>query len=818
MSRNIFEFFRIGRSASSIDQRQSRLLLLAALFLFLDSVILTLSPAVREQTWNVSYRWSQWIGYAIWAALFFLADRFTRKQLPDRDPLLLPLASLLSGWGILTIWRLDPAYGIRQAIWLTVSLAALAAILYYLPSDLAPLRRYKYILLTGGLIITGLTLLLGTNPEGYGPRLWLGCCGVYLQPSEPLKLLLVVYLSAYLGDRLLIRQRFFPLLFPTIFVTGIALLLLLVQRDLGTASIFVLIYTVILYMATGKRRVLLATALMLALAGVVGYFFVDVVHERIGAWLDPWADPSGHSYQIVQSLLAIANGGMIGRGPGLGSPALVPVAHSDFIFTAVAEETGLLGTTALIIVFCLILARGLRIAFRAPDQFRRILAAGLCAYLGIQTLLIIDGNLRLVPLTGVTLPFVSYGGSSLLTAFIAIGLLLMISSQPDEMPALLTAPGSYYFVMGVLGVGIIATLFANSWWAVLRGPDLLNRTDNPRLAISDRYVPRGAILDRNNQPIDVTEGQSSAYHRVYLYPDLAPVTGYIHPTYGQAGLEASLDKTLRGLQGNPASLIWWDHLLYGTPPAGLDVRLSLDLELQKRADQSLGDHKGAVILMNAQTGEILVMASHPTYNPNKLDEIGASLAQDQNTPLVNRAAQGMYASGSALQPFAYGLKTAQQVIALFENLGFYTPPQIRLPVAGAMQSGELKNLRISPLQMIVAEGTLSAHGLRTAPRIVLAVNTSQQGWVILPALGQSIQALDTATADRIANELAIQNQPFWEWAGAGNTGPDFSTWYLEGTLPDWKGTPLVAVVLLEENSPALAKDIGVQLLKAAITP
>jgi cell division protein FtsW (lipid II flippase) len=796
---------------------------LAALFLFLDSVILTLSPAVREQTWNVSYRWSQWIGYVIWFVLFFLADRLTRKRLPDRDPFLLPLASLLSGWGLLTIWRLDSTFGIRQAMWLTVSLAALIAILYYLPSDLSPLRRYKYILLTGGLIITGLTLLLGTNPEGYGPRLWLGCCGVYLQPSEPLKLLLVVYLSAYLGDRLLLHQRFFPLLFPTIFVTGIALLLLLVQRDLGTASIFVLIYTVILYMATGKRRVLLATALMLALAGVVGYFFVDVVHERIGAWLNPWADPSGRSYQIVQSLLAIANGGMIGRGPGLGSPALVPVAHSDFIFTAIAEETGLLGTTALIIVFCLILARGLRIAFRAPDQFRRFLAAGLCAYLGIQTLLIIDGNLRLLPLTGVTLPFVSYGGSSLLTAFIAIGLLLMISNQPEETPALLTEPRSYYVVMGVLGVGIVATLFANSWWAVLQGPDLLNRTDNPRLAISDRYVPRGSILDRNNQPIDVTEGQSSTYHRVYLYPDLAPVTGYIHPTYGQAGLEASLDDYLRGLQGNPASLISWDHLLYGTPPPGLNVRLSLDLELQKQADQSLGDHKGAVILMNAQTGEILVMASHPTYDPNKLDEIGASLSKDQNTPLVNRAAQGMYAPGSALTPFLNILDTtqgtnAQGTVALFENLGFYSSPQIRLPVAEAVQYGETNNLRISPLQMADAIGTLSVHGLRTAPRIALAVDTSQQGWVILSALGQSIRALDAAAADRIANGLALQNQLFWEWAGSGSRGKDFSTWYLEGTLPNWKGTPLVAVILLEENSPALAKDIGTQLLKAAITP
>ena len=809
-------------SISPIDRRQSRLLIVAAVFLFLYSAILTLSPAVRERTWDVSYRWSHWIGFAIWAALFFLANRFTRKQLPDRDPLLLPLAALLSGWGLLTVWRLNSAFGIRQTIWLTISIAILTAILY-LPSDLSILRRYKYILLTSGLILTALTILLGTNPQGYGANRWLGCCGIYLQPSEPLKLLLVVYLSAYLSDHQTIRLRFFPLLLPTLFVTGVALLLLLAQRDLGTASIFILIYTVILYLATGKRRALLATAVILALAGIIGYFFVDVIRERISTWIDPWVDPSGHSYQIVQSLLAIANGGMIGRGPGLGSPTLVPVAQSDFIFTAIAEETGLLGTTALVIIVSLILARGLRAGFRAPDSFRRILAAGLSAYLGIQALLIIDGNLRLLPLTGVTLPFISYGGSSLLTAFVALGFLLIIGNQTENKPAVLTTPRPYYFVIALLGFGVVATLLTNSWWAVLRGPDLLGRTDNPRLAISDRYVPRGNILDRNNEPIDVTEGQSGTYHRVYLYPDLSPIMGYTHPTYGQAGLEASLDNYLRGLQGNPASLIWWDHLLYGTPPPGLDVRLSLDLKLQKQADQLLGDNKGAVVLMNAQTGEILVMASHPTYDPNKLDEIGASLAQDQNTPLINRATQGTYPVEPALAPFLTSIDSPsgisdQQKINLFDRLGFYTSPLIRMPVALAAQSGKINNLQVSPMQMSIAAGTLSNHGVRVAPRIVLAVNTSQQGWIVLPALGQSTQALNAATADHLANQLAIQNHPFWEWVGSGNTGVNFSTWYLAGTLPNWKGTPLVVVILLEGNSAANAEAIGTQLLQTAIMP
>ncbi len=154
----------------------------------------------------------------------------------------------------------------------------------------------------------------------------------------------------------------------------------------------------------------------------IGYFFIDVVREQISAWLNPWADPSGHGYQIVQSLLAIANGGMIGRGPGLGSPTLVPVAHSDFIFTAIAEETGLLGTTALIIIFALILAAWLAHRVSRTGSISPRPRRWSFRIFRIQTLLIIDGNLRLLPLTGVTLPFVSYGGSSLLTAFVALGL------------------------------------------------------------------------------------------------------------------------------------------------------------------------------------------------------------------------------------------------------------------------------------------------------------------------------------------------------------------------------------------------------------
>jgi cell division protein FtsW (lipid II flippase) len=162
---------------------------------------------------------------------------------------------------------------------------------------------------------------------------------VYFQPSEPLKLLFIIYMAAYLADRMPLSLRPLPLLAPTAFVMAIALLLLIIQRDLGTASIFIVLYTVILYVASGKKRILLISLAGLAIAGVAGYFLFDVVRLRVDAWLNPWLDPSGRSFQIVQSLMAVANGGTSGRGPGLGSPGLVPVAISDLFLAAVVRNS-----------------------------------------------------------------------------------------------------------------------------------------------------------------------------------------------------------------------------------------------------------------------------------------------------------------------------------------------------------------------------------------------------------------------------------------------------------------------------------------------
>lgn len=855
------------------DHTRGRLYKLAALFLVIFAIILTLSPAVRTRSWDADLRWSHWLAVAVWIAAVAFAAFQTGKYLPNRDPLLLPLAALLTGWGILSIWRLTSAFGLRQTVWLVVGLAVYTIGLR-LKDLLSLLRKYKYIWLVGGLTITGLTLIFGTNPLGYGPRLWLGCCGLYLQPSEPLKLLLIIYLAAYLADRQPLQTNLLPLLAPTIVMSSLALLLLVVQRDLGTAAILLFIYFSVIYVATGKRRLMLGIVLLLAAAGLAGYFAFDLIQIRIDAWINPWLDPSNRSYQIVQSLIAVAAGGLLGRGPGMGAPGLVPVSHSDFIFSSIAEEMGLVGTIALLLLLAVFTLRGIRIAMRSNNNYHRYLATGISIYLAFQSILIIGGNIRLVPLTGVTLPFVSYGGSSLVTSFMALLLLMILSSKQNEETNQRIDPKPTSTLTLLLLAGFGAAALVNGWWAVLRGPDLQTRTDNARRAISDRYVPRGAILDRDGTPMSVTVGNIGELSRDYLYPAFSPILGYTHPIYGQAGVEAALDPILRGEENQQPWQLWHEHLLYGQPPDGLDVRLSLDLDMQEQALTSLGNENGAVVVMDASSGEILVMASNPGFDANQLEEQWGELITDENAPLLNRATLGNYQPGSTLAPLllattgmsgdlpedltqyqlAFGDQTLDctyrplgdtwettlaagcpgvlsylglqmgsvQLIKTFSDLGFYDAPAIRLesnPQAapatiatpGAAAAGQ-GDLRVSPLQLAIAASTISNNGVMPAPRLLLQVEDPQGGWDDYPPLGEEHLVFTSSFAVKAAKVMAHSYLPIWEISSlAFNSDNQPLTWFVGGTKPGAE-QPLTIVVLLESKNLTLARTIGRNLL------
>jgi cell division protein FtsW (lipid II flippase) len=886
--------------ASPTDRIQGCLLTLAGVFLFLFAASLSLSPAVREQSWEVSYRWMHWLGLLLWVIMFAAAHVETSRRLPDRDPYLLPTGALLSGWGLLTIWRLLPAFGQRQALWLLIVLALFIFALR-LPSDLSILRRYKYLWLTGGLILTALTFVLGTNPTNPGfSRLWLGGPDIYLQPSEPLKLFLVIYLAGYLAPGngkkassvLLISSSLLPLLAPTLIMTGLALLLLFFQRDLGTAAVFLFIYASTVYLASGRKAILFFAGAAFSLSAAAGYFLFDVLRIRIEAWLNPWLDPTGRSFQIVQSLLAAANGGLFGRGPGLGSPGLVPVPHSDFIYTSILEETGLIGGIALLAALALLCGRGLHAALSAPDAYRRYLAGGITAYLSAQAILIIGGNLRLLPLTGVTLPFVSYGGSSLLTSFVALVLLMHVSNLGDAEPQVVDNPAPYLYLGGLLFSGIFATALITGWWTVVRGPDLLTRPDNLRQTLADRFVRRGDILDRNNQVLVRSTGQPGNLERTHYYPFLSLVNGYTHPVYGQSGLEASLNPFLRGLEGYPDMVIWWEHLIQGQPPPGLDVRLTIDLDLQIYAHELFSGRQGALVVLNAETGDLLALVANPYFDPNNLNALPA-LINDLNAPLLNRASQGLYQPGTALAPLflaanldpelssgrlpilpenlsyqfeegtsplilncavapsgsSWGAVTmagcprtaimlgqaiqeegsGETLNQLLQTWGFYSPPSIRLPAASSSPGQALSdlrqfilgqgNLRISPLQLALAVSSLSAEGIRPAPRLAQAYLTPLSSWETLPRLEESRRLFQANAANNASQALSDDNGQTWYSTAAALNGADrYATWFAGGTGSNWRGAPVAVVVLIEEHNPAAALQIGRSLLHLVTQP
>lgn len=862
-------------STSYHSQVESRLLTLAAWFLCFYSLAITLAPAARMHSWQVTYRWEQWIGYAAWLVCTAVAWRSLNKTLADRDPFIFPLIMLMTGWGLLEVWRLSPSFGLRQTIWLAVCLGVLL-LLSARPAVLELVRRYKYICLVSGLALTALTFFIGTYPGGSGPHLWLQFFGLYLQPSEPLKLLLIVYLAAYLADIRMQRQlTFLQWLMPALVILGTSLLILLAQRDLGTATIFILIFTFIVYLATGRRRVILISLFLVAAAGLFGYQLYDVIRIRIDAWINPWLDPSGRSYQIVQSIIAVATGGVFGRGPGLGSPGIIPVAQSDFIFSAIAEETGLIGIIGLLSVIALLFSRGLNTALHAADIYRRNLAAGISIYFAIQSIFIIGGNLRLLPLSGVTLPFVSYGGSSLLTGFLATWILLLISHQSSRQVINTLNVKPFILTGAMILMGMVAASIVSGWWSVIRSDDLSNRVDNPRRSIAERYVQRGSLVDRSGKPISESVGTSGNFQRKYFLPGLAATTGYSHPVYGLSGLEQAYDNYLRGLQGNPSMQVWSSQMLYGQPPEGLDIRLSIETETQNLTDQALKGKKGAAILMNASTGEILAISSQPGFDPNTLDENWLSWTTRQDSPLVNRVTQGVYPVGTAIGPFVLASQsgtiplnttpdrinldgfgcaltldekivptwgealkagcpgalfdlmdhlTVNRLEDIYNAAGFFSLPEIPLAQAPTSSFHALdrkdtilgnNSATATPLQMVLAAASITAKGLRPSPRIAMAVDTPAQGWVILPA-GQKTQSFTSDGIQMALSQYADDDSPLWHTTASVPTSEGQIHWFVAGTTQQWQGTPLALTLVIEGNTAETTTELGINLLNSVM--
>ena len=391
-----------------------------------------------------------WAG--VLAGMYLVAHIVVRRTAPAADPSLLPIAGLLTAVGLTIIYRLDPDDARRQVTWVAVGLGVFAATLVRLRWDYRTLERYKYLFGVASIVLLLLPSVPGLGRSVNGVQLWVKAGPVQFQPGELAKILLIVFLAAYLRDkREVLAQGRLKDFGPLLAIWGAAMLVLVQTSDLGSALLTFGIFLGMLYAATG-RALYVGAGLLLFFAGAAAlYNALDRVQQRVVVWLQPWTDERVHcavtgqldfrqncdSYQLVKSLYAIANGGYGGTGLGQGTFTtvdgieLIPHLNTDFIYSALAQELGLIGAAALLCLYMVFVARGMRVALVAQDGFSKLLAAGLTFGFALQTFIIVGGVLRVVPLTGITLPFVSYGGSSILANFVMLALLLLVSSRAN---------------------------------------------------------------------------------------------------------------------------------------------------------------------------------------------------------------------------------------------------------------------------------------------------------------------------------------------------------------------------------------------------
>jgi cell division protein FtsW (lipid II flippase) len=370
-----------------------------------------------------------------------------RLWLPHSDTVLLAIVTLLTGVGLVMIYRLTydmsgaENLATTQVVWILAGSGALLfTILFF--RNYHKLFAYKYLL---ALVAIGLIASTFT-PLGYevnGARLWLQVGPVSFQPSEFARIVLIIFFAGYLAEkreiwaatsRSVVGVQLPPVKYfgPVALVWAASLGLLIFEKDLGSSLLFFAVPLLMLYAATGRVAYVILGTLLFGTGSLVTYFLFSHVQARVRSWLDPWSDPDGTGFQILQSLFSIADGGLTGTGLGEGFAQAIPAVQTDFIFSAAASELGLLGATALLLAFLIFVYRGTKIALLAEDDASKLLAFGLTATFAMQTLIIVGGVTKTIPLTGITLPFISYGGSSVVGNFILTGLLLVVSEEAGK--------------------------------------------------------------------------------------------------------------------------------------------------------------------------------------------------------------------------------------------------------------------------------------------------------------------------------------------------------------------------------------------------
>ncbi|MGE0877697.1 MAG: FtsW/RodA/SpoVE family cell cycle protein [Acidimicrobiia bacterium] len=375
-------------------------------------------------------------------ALLLVAHVATRRLAPGADSSLLPVAALLNGIGYVFIARLDEELAAAQATWTFIGIAMFVATLVVL-RRVRDLQRLQWTFALAGLALVVLPLIPGVGRTINGSRIWVAFGPISFQPGEFAKIALALFFAGYLVERRemlsVAMGRFGPIavpegrhLLPVLLAWGFSILVMVYQADLGSSLLFFTLFVVMLWVATERSAYLGVGAIMFSGGAYFAFKTFSRVQTRVDVWIDPWSRAQGKGYQIVQAAFAMAWGGVTGTGIGLGDPNRVPFAYNDFIFSTIGEELGMLGSTAILAAYVIMIGAGLRIALKAERPFEKLLATGLTTILGVQAFIIIAGVIRVLPLTGVTLPFVSYGGSSLLANYLLLAILIRLSHDAAE--------------------------------------------------------------------------------------------------------------------------------------------------------------------------------------------------------------------------------------------------------------------------------------------------------------------------------------------------------------------------------------------------
>lgn len=674
-------------------------------------------------------------------AAFAAAHIGVRIFAPGADPAILPVVFTLSGIGITFVTRLQPDASLGQVIFLFLGVALMVGTLAVV-KNLEVIKRYKYVLGIAGIILLVLPMFIGT--EIYGSKLWIKIGGFQFQPGEFAKVLIVLFLAGYLAENrelLSISNRTvlgikFPrlrLLYPLFIVWGVCLLVVAFERDLGSALLFYTIFLIMLYVATGRVSYVIIGLALLAIGAFGMYQIMSHVQVRVAIWLDPFSDAQNLGYQIVQSLFSLADGGLAGVGIGKGMADIIPVVASDMIFAAIGEEMGLLGGSAVLLLFMLFAVRGLTTAARAKSDLAAFSAAGLTAAISFQAFTIVGGVTKLIPLTGVTLPFMSQGGSSLLASFVIVALLLRAGDEATGRSTEIantstdlatagyrtTVRGSHMRrpaldtpESGLLGrvalanrltrtvflfTALFAVLIGNiTYIQVIKASEYQDMPSNNHTINKARFIKRGSIITADGLTLAESIQQADGtYARSYPNGNLAAhVVGYYSQQYGTMGIENTQNDTLTGSKDYSS---WQNALnsLAGISEPGNSVQLTIDSRIQRAAEQALAGRVGAIVALDPRSGAVLAWASAPTFDNTNIQAAieAANASGGADTSMYDRATLALYTPGSTFKVLTLA-SALENGLATLDTI-YDSPGRMEIGGADVVSIGERGHGKIS---------------------------------------------------------------------------------------------------------------------------